>query len=109
MSEDSPKKQKKKYVEGRGRGRLEKALIEKLKKAGLITIVLSVFVGCAKVYIPHGQAVQLRQDIKNVEVWVIDKDGNRVAAELPILPEGYYCLPYDYEEEPKGFWEKLLD
>ena len=97
-----------KYVEGKGHGKLEKSLVKKLKNIGLICLVV-VFVGCTKVYIPHGQAVQLRESIEDVDVWVIDKDGKRVATELPVLPEGYYCLPHDYEEEPKGFLRRLFD
>lgn len=59
----------------------------------LVFVVL--FAGCGRVvYIPHGQAVQLRQEVKNCKVWVKDKDGNIIPSKMDI-PEGWFCLPKD--------------
>ena len=70
-----------KYVHGKGPGKVEKKLRDKLKKHGWLAIIMLVlFASCTRVvYIPHGQSVQLRQDVKNVKV----------------IPEGWYCLPID--------------
>ena len=55
--------------------------------------------GCATrtIYVPDGKAVQLRQQVKNVRVWVWDKEGKRVAGKMT-LPEGWYALPLEEEE-----------
>lgn len=69
------------------------------KTAGLIS--LWVFLtGCAglytTVYVPHGDAVRLRETVKNVKVWVKTKDGDIVPGKMN-LPEGWYCLPLEDE------------
>ena len=86
------------HVEGKGAGRVEKKLKKRLKKAGWISIIfMLLLVGCVNkiVYVPHGQAVQLRQDVKNVKVWAMDKDGERIPGKLKVIPEGWMCLPLD--------------
>jgi hypothetical protein len=63
----------------------------------IIVLFLFCFViiltGCSteSIYIPHGQAVQLREPINNVKVWVKTKTGNEPATIT--LPEGWFCLP----------------
>ena len=65
---------------------------------GKLVILIAVLIlsGCGTktIYISHGEPVQLRQKIKNVKVWVKDKDGNKVAS-VTTLEEGWYCLSYD--------------
>lgn len=49
--------------------------------------------GCTRiVYVPHGQAVRLRETKRNVKIWVKTKDGDLAAGKID-LPEGWYCLP----------------
>jgi hypothetical protein len=50
------------------------------------------------VYVPHGDAVRLRQDVKNVKVWVKTKDGEIVPGKMT-LHEGWYCLPLDEDKD----------
>ena len=73
---------------------------EKLLVWVLVGISFGVLNGCATktIYVPDGKAVQLRQQVKNVRVWVFDKDGKRVAGKMN-LPEGWYALPLEEEEE----------
>jgi len=63
-------------------------------RKSIIFIALFLFVGCATrtVYVPHGQAVRLRQPVKNVKVWVKTKDGSTEPSKMDI-PEGWFCLP----------------
>ena len=77
---------------------------DSMKKEKLLVWVLVVssfgaLGGCATrtIYIPDGKAVQLRQQVKNVRVWVFDKEGKRVAGKMT-LPEGWYVLPLEEEE-----------
>lgn len=66
----------------------------------LIVILVSslISVGCINkvVYVPHGDAVRLRQNVKNVKVWVKTKEGEIVPGKMN-LPEGWYCLPLEDE------------
>jgi hypothetical protein len=69
------------------------------------TICIFVFVlvflfACTNkvVYVPHGDAVKLRQDIKNVKVWVKTKDGEIVPGKMD-LHNGWYCLPLEDDEK----------
>lgn len=88
-------------------GSREEKLREKIKRDTkaktnlLIMVSLSLFyvTGCTTktVYVPDGKAVQLRQQVRNVRVWVWDKDGKRVAGKMT-LPEGWYVLPLEEEE-----------
>lgn len=56
-------------------------------------LYLVAFTGCAHiVYVPHGQAVRLRKQVDNHEVWVKTKDGDTVAGKMDI-PNGWFCLP----------------
>jgi uncharacterized lipoprotein YajG len=43
------------------------------------------------IYVPEGQTVRLRQDIKNAKVWVKEKDGRTAEGRLT-LKEGWFCL-----------------
>lgn len=88
----------------------EEKLKKKIKKDAMKREKLLVWVlvvssfgalgGCATrtIYVPDGKAVQLRQQVRNVRVWVWDKDGKRVAGKMT-LPEGWYALPLEEEEE----------
>lgn len=62
----------------------------------IILLSLGFIYGCSQtgVYIPDGQAVQLRQSVKNAPVWVKTKNGKHEPATMN-LPEGWYCLPDD--------------
>jgi hypothetical protein len=58
------------------------------------------------VYVPHGDAVKLRETIKNVKVWIKTTEGGIIPGEMD-LPEGWYCLPLEGEsndlpKDPKG-------
>ena len=68
-----------------------------MKKLLVVFLVL-LCSGCSlitrTIYIPHGQAVRLRQEVKNVKVWVKTKDGEIAEGKIT-LPEGWYCLPSD--------------
>ena len=72
---------------------------EKLLVWMLVVSSFGALGGCATrtIYVPDGKAVQLRQQVKNVRVWVWDKDGKRVAGKMT-LPEGWYVLPLEEEE-----------
>jgi len=64
----------------------------------LVVFLVLLCSGCSlitrTIYIPHGQAVRLRQEVKNVKVWVKTKDGEIAEGKIT-LPEGWYCLPSD--------------
>jgi len=71
------------------------------KNLTLIIIILSlVFIsfiaGCTAftrtIYVPDGTPVRLREEVREVKVWVLGADGKPVAAVMD-LPEGWYCLP----------------
>lgn len=48
------------------------------------------------VYIPAGDPVQIRENLKGVKVWVF-VDGKRQASKMDI-PEGWYALDDNYEK-----------
>lgn len=58
--------------------------------------ILSIFLsGCLftkTIYVPHGQAVRLRQKINKCKVWVKTKNNETIPSTMDI-PEGWYCLP----------------
>jgi len=64
----------------------------------LVVFLVLLCSGCSlitrTIYIPHGQAVRLRQEVRNVKVWVKTKDGEIAEGKIT-LPEGWYCLPSD--------------
>ena len=64
----------------------------------LVVFLVVLCSGCSlitrTIYIPHGQAVRLRQEVRNVKVWVKTKDGEIAEGKIT-LPEGWYCLPSD--------------
>ncbi len=72
---------------------------EKLLVWMLVVSSFGALGGCATrtIYVPDGKAVQLRQQVRNVRVWVWDKEGKRVAGKMT-LPEGWYALPLEEEE-----------
>jgi len=65
-----------------------------LIKVLFVVIILILCGNCATrtVYVPHGQAVRLREEMEDVDIWVKDKDGNIVAGNMTIH-EGWFCLP----------------
>jgi len=95
-------------MKGKGQGSENNALKIKSKKTvGRIALVLALALcqGCTwftrTVYVPHGQAVRLRQEVKDVKVWVKTKEGEIVPGEMD-LPEGWFCLPDPGEEKEDG-------
>lgn len=61
----------------------------------LVCLTCTGLVGCMSmrtIYIPNGQAVKLRQTVKKVKVWILDKEKKMVEGTMD-LPEGWYCLP----------------
>ena len=71
-----------------------------VKRFIFIAGLLVMLTGCKyvqTVYVPHGQAVRLRERIKNVKVWVKTETGEIVPGKMD-LPEGWFCLPKDKEE-----------
>jgi len=72
-----------------------------MKKSAIILIfVLIMAAGCIPiktVYIPHGQAVQLREPLKAVKVWVITDKGEKLPSTMDI-PEGFWVLSYDEDQ-----------
>ena len=57
-----------------------------------IICILIVGAGCftRTVYVPAGQPVRLRQTVRSVKVWVIDKDGKPVPSVKDLQEGGYY-------------------
>ena len=70
-----------------------------MKKLLFIVVILSI-VACTNkvVYVPHGDAVRLRETVKQVKVWVKTKDGEILPGKVD-LPNGWYCLPLEDEEK----------
>lgn len=79
----------------------KRGLKRKLRKTAGSLVVLIFLVGCGgmytTVYVPHGDAVRLRETVKDVKVWVKTKDGDTVPGKMD-LHEGWYCLPMEDEE-----------
>ena len=75
------------------KAKLTKAVKDARTKVIILLIVLTV-TGCATrtIYVSDGDPVRLRQDVKNVKIWVYDLNGEPVAS-IITLPEGWYCLP----------------
>ena len=68
-----------------------------MKKLYVIILLAFILSGCLftrTVYVPHGQAVRLRETEKNVKVWVKTKDGKTIPGRVD-LHEGWYCLPME--------------
>lgn len=66
----------------------------KMARAGLCC-ALACLLGCARtrtVYVPDGEPVRLREPLKKVKIWALDKDKKEVPGEMD-LPEGWYALP----------------
>ena len=64
-----------------------------LMLCGLVLLLATE--GCSMftrtVYVPHGQAVRLREPVKKTDVWVKTPDG--IEAGNMDIPEGWLCLP----------------
>lgn len=68
---------------------------------GIMRSIITIFVasaicsGCTMftrtIYVPEGQTVRLRQDVKNVKVWVKEKSGNTAEGRLT-LKEGWFVV-----------------
>ena len=70
---------------------------------GVVVLLLCVaLAGCASrtIYVPDGTPVRLRETLKNVNVWVLDKNRTPVATKMNI-PEGWYALPLPDENLTK--------
>jgi len=78
---------------------LRKRLQEIARRHGWIVLLVFI-VGCAThtIYVPAGEPVRLRETVRNVKVWVLDEHGKPVTGRMD-LPEGWYCLPIDEENE----------
>ena len=62
-----------------------------------LSFLICLLMGCKSfttVYVPDGQAVRLREPLRNVKVWIKTADGETVPGKVNI-PEGWYCLPGD--------------
>jgi hypothetical protein len=93
-----------KHIQGKGPGKLEKRLREQLKKQLPVVLicVCVLFAACTPnkiIYVPHGKAVRLGQDVKNVDGWAQDQNGEWVYGEIDLIPNGYYCLPLQDEDD----------
>ncbi len=70
------------------------------KRFVIVLTATLMLVGCLSlyrtIYVPHGDAVKLRETIKDVKVWIKTKDGEIIPGKMD-LPEGWYCLPLDEE------------
>ena len=68
--------------------------------AALLILISFSMSGCftRTIYIPHGVPVRLAAPIKDAPVWVLDKDKRPVKTTMTI-PEGWFTLPMDKEEE----------
>lgn len=60
----------------------------------LISFLAILTTGCATrtIYVPHGEPVRLRADVKDHPVWVQDAEGRWVPGRVT-LKEGWYALP----------------
>lgn len=68
-----------------------------MKKLSLIILISIMLNGCLftrSVYVPHGQAVRLREEVKGVKVWIKLKTGETVPSTFTLY-EGWYCLPLE--------------
>lgn len=59
-----------------------------------IFVASAICSGCAiftrTVYVPDGKTIRLRQDVRNVKVWVKEVGGNTAEGRMD-LKEGWYC------------------
>ena len=63
-------------------------------------LVPFLLAGCGRtVYVPHGAPVRLRETVKDAKVWVKEPDGRVTGGQMD-LPEGWYALPVDGEDQP---------
>ena len=66
----------------------------------LLGVLLSAGCGTKVVYVPSGEAVRLRQDVKKVKVWVMDADGVARPSRMT-LSNGWYALPVPDVDSPE--------
>ena len=59
-----------------------------------VFIIFAVIVGCGGkvIYLDPGDAVRLRQDVKNVKVWVKTKDGEIIPTKTDLKEGGFYMM-----------------
>jgi hypothetical protein len=84
-------------AEGKSDGRTEKRLKKKIKKRWSksklpLIVFIIIFAGCGvkTVYVPEGDAVKLRETLKDVKVWVKPaKPAEPIAGKLTLY-EGWY-------------------
>ena len=71
------------------------------KRIFIVLLISLFFAACVNkvVYVPHGDAVKLRETIKKAKVWVKTKEGEIVPGTMD-LPNGWYCLPLSENEQP---------
>jgi len=63
-----------------------------LALAAVLFAVMLLCSGCftRTVYVPAGQPVRLRQDVRSVKVWVIDSSGKPVPSVKDLKEGGFY-------------------
>jgi hypothetical protein len=83
---------------GRGVGIMIRKLVPFLFPLMFLTGCGSGSLFTRTIYTPHGTPVRLRETVPDVKVWVKDADGEVVPGEMD-LPEGWYALPIDNDEE----------
>ena len=78
---------------------LRERLHEIVRRHGWVILVICL-AGCwtRTIYVPAGEPVRLRETVRAAKVWVLDENGKPVAGRMD-LPEGWYCLPIDEENE----------
>lgn len=74
-----------------------------MRKLILISSILVLIAGCIRTtLVPPGQAIQLREPVENHPVWVEIAENFKVPGKADI-PEGWWCLPYEEEEEQNNY------
>ena len=75
----------------------QKRMVGKFRLIISLLIAVSI-IACAgmytTIYVPHGDAVRLRETVKNVKVWIKTKEGEIIPGKMD-LPAGWYCLPLE--------------
>lgn len=79
-------------------------------KLAIVVMLTVMLIGCAggapftrTIYVEHGTPVRLRATIRNVPVWIKDKNSEPVPGIMD-LPEGWFCLPKksNYKDKDDG-------
>lgn len=66
--------------------------------ACLVLCLMSAGCFTRTIYVPDGTPVRLRETVEGAKVWVLDSEGKPVASKMD-LPEGWYVLPMEDEDE----------